>query len=190
MSKEVDLNSLNKDRSLFDSVYGWMYENNPFPYSVRYWFDHRDIFHPIRIYRKLSNIVRWIPILWQDVDWDYSSLYSVIHAKIKFMRQAHEKDHHHVDWEAVVAQMQTAEDCLSRLIDENYAMSLWDEHHKKFPRRREWIDLPDGNKQMVAMSDEQHLDFIKVCNEEDALRQSDLDTFASTFVKYVRHWWD
>ena len=138
----------------------------------------------------MCNIVRWLPILWDDVDWDFTSLYVVMYTKLRFMRDHHEEHHHHTDWQADVMHMKIAEDCLRRLQKDNYLENEWNNYHKKFPRDGRWIDLPDGMKQMPPMSDKQHSEFLKICESEEAAKQSDLQDFASTFVNHVREWWD
>lgn len=189
-SKEIDMSLFSKSSTIDDKICGWIDDHNPFPYRWRFWFNDKDIFHPTRIYRKISNIVRWIPILWNDVDWDYASLYRVLHQKIKFMRVTHEQYHHHTDWEEVVVQMKTAEDCLFRLLKDNYAEKEWSAYHEKFPRGDRWIKLADGGRQMESISEEQSDQMRKTFELEESLKQRDLETFASTFVQHVRGWWD
>lgn len=189
-SKQIDEQFLDIKPSMRTRFSIWIDEHNPFPYRVRFWFNDQDIFHPSRILRKLSNIVRWVPILWNDVDWDYASLYVLMYSKIRFMRDHHEECHHHTDWIEVVGQMQTAEDCLRRLCKDDYAMDVWESHYAQFPRTDKLINLSNGHRQVVSMSDEERVSFFKCADKEEELRQSDLSTFASIFVKHVRGWWD
>lgn len=168
----------------------WIDDHNPLPYSLRFWWDDHDIFHPLRVWRKLKNVVRWVPVLWDDVDWDYSSLYSILHFKLKNMRESHEKWHNHTDWEEIVAQIKTAEDCMSRLVKDTYAADLWATYHATFSRSHEWVTLENGMRQMSPMSDEQHASLKKIFEEEERQLQADIKLFTDTFSQNVRGWWD
>lgn len=192
-SKQIDETDgeWTRQSSLRTKIVLWIDDHNPFPYSVRYWFYNKDIFHPTRIYRKITNVLRWTPILWGDVDWDYSSLYIMIHKKLKFMREHHAKHHNHTDWKELVQQMQTAEDAIRRLAEDNYLEKEWEDHYNKFPHG-EWLDVPGepGMKQMPPMSKEKEDEFTKLVDAEEKLKQQDYDTFASLFTKNSRGWWD
>src|SRR3990172_2873091 len=81
--------------SIYSKATDWIEEHNPIPYRVRHWYNDQDLFHPTRIVRKVKNIVRWIPILWNDADWDYGHLYDIMEFKIRNMREHHiEHDMH------------------------------------------------------------------------------------------------
>lgn len=188
-SKQIDSKWLEPSNSISTKVADWIYDNNPIPYSVRFWFHDKDIFHPRRVYRKCANIVRWVPILWRDTDWDYSGLYEIIEYKIRNMR-THQLEHaNHTDANEVAEQMKTAADCLKRLRDDNYIEEEWNNHRKKHPDRP-LIDLPDGMKQIPPMSAAERGDFKKLVDAEEKRKQDDYETFTSIFTKHSRGWWD
>ena len=191
-SKEIDPKWLDVgDEGPFDKVRYWISENNPLPYHVQWWFRDTDLFHPSRIYRKVSNIIRWIPILWRDVDWDSSALYDIVAFKLKNMREHHIEHHNHVGWEQVVEQIKTAEDAIRRVRDDDYLGKEWGEYHEKFPREP-WLDVPGkpGWKQSTPLSKEKSDMLMKLGDEEEKLRKQDLETFASIFRDYSLGWWD
>lgn len=37
--------------------------------------------------RKIKNLIRWTPILWQDRDWDYYFIYEILKQKLTFTEQ-------------------------------------------------------------------------------------------------------
>ena len=157
-----------------------------------WWYDRQDWLHPTRIYRKISNVVRWSFILWDDVDWDYSSFYHVMYSKVKFMKEHHIAHHNHIDWEEVVAQMQMMEDALLRLIEDDYLADEWEKFHTSFPRTpmSTWEKTADGCTIQPSMSEEASEAFGKHIDKEEALRLADMQTVATIFVKCTRGWWD
>ncbi len=169
----------------------WVEEHNPIPYRVRFWFNDQDIFHPSRIWRKTTNVIRWIPTLWKDADWDYAHLYDMIDVKLTYMIEHHKEHHNHVDWEKVVEQMTTARDAIRRLRNDDYVSAEYDEHLKKFPEQ-EWLDLPGkpGWKQSAPLRDGERDSIRTISDIEEKRRQDDLELFTSTFKKHVREWWD
>lgn len=190
-SKEIDMSRFDGKSSFSANFWNWVDDNNPLSYAAQRWFQEKDIFHPLRVCRKIKNIVRWIPILWNDVDWDYSSLYLLVRSKIRFMRQHQLECGNHTDCEEVAGQMKIAEDALSRLIEDDYAKAEWDAHISKFPRSKpEWIDLPDGMKQMAPVSQEHHDSVRSITDKEERDYRADLDLFSKTFSEHVRKWWD
>lgn len=158
------------------------------PYSTQRWLDECDLFHPARTWRKLRNVARWIPLLWADVDWDYTSLYEVIRFKLRNMRE-HEATHQiHSDWRETSEQMRVAESCMSRLLSDDYLSEEWDAHCAKFPSRR-MTKRSDGMIEILPMSDEERDAFRLIYAEEDRLRQLDIEEFARVFVTHSRGWW-
>lgn len=188
--KEINQELLRSDSSNLDKIRAWINDHDPIPFSIQFWFDHHDIFHPSRIFRKLRNIVRWIQVLWDDVDWDYSSLYLLMATKIKFMRECQISCDNHTDCGEIAAQMQMAENCLQRLVKDDYAVELWAEHRKKFPRKGKSVQPSDERWLREPMSSEEQESFRKLIREEEKLRQRDMDLFCLIFNSSSRGWWD
>lgn len=169
----------------------WAYEHTYYklPYRVQRFWEDTDVFHPLRVYRKLANIVRWIPVLWHDTDWDYTSLYTIMYRKIKYMREHHTDHHNHEDWKVVVGQLQEVEEALARLIESNYMAEEHEAYSNNWPREP-WIDLPDGMKQLPPLKPGQAEELRRLFEGEEALIQKDLETVARVFKEHVRGWWD
>lgn len=43
----------------------------------------------MRIIKDIIRILQWLPVIWRDVDWDYSGLLDIIDYKVRRMRQHH-----------------------------------------------------------------------------------------------------
>lgn len=171
------------------SRFKWWVEEEVLPYDLVWFYQHHDWLHPSRTYRKICNVIRWAPTLWNDVDWDYTSLLQMMSQKVKYMRE-HQRDHaNHVDFEELMGQMKKMEDALNRLIKNDYCSEEYDAHSKKFPERKS-ILRPDGMYEMPSMSDEERESFRKVSKTEEALTQEDLEEIGEILRKHLRGWWD
>lgn len=72
--------------------------------------------------RKTKKIASWLPLLWNDEDFDYGYIYIVFHNKIKRTREHMEEHQFFEGWEKVAADLKTAEDALKRLMDTDPGM--------------------------------------------------------------------
>jgi hypothetical protein len=64
-------------------------------------------------YKRLKNIIRWIPVLWKDKDWDYWHTFEILKIKLKFQSEHFRKHGYHESSERDAEQMEL---CI-RLID-------------------------------------------------------------------------
>jgi hypothetical protein len=46
-----------------------------------------------RIGKKIRNIIKWIPILWHDEDWDFYYIYNILQKKLEFVEKDMLKSH-------------------------------------------------------------------------------------------------
>jgi hypothetical protein len=64
-------------------------------------------------YKRIKNIIRWVPILWKDRDWDYWHTFEILKTKLKFQSKHFRKHGYHESSERDAEQMEL---CI-RLID-------------------------------------------------------------------------
>ncbi len=64
-------------------------------------------------YRRVKHIIRWIPVLWKDRDWDYYYIFEILKTKLKFQSEHFRKHGYHVSSERDAERMEL---CI-RLID-------------------------------------------------------------------------
>lgn len=185
-SEEKWLSRLTRDTREF------LEENSSQATRLLFWCDSTDWLHPTRAWRKLSNVVRWVPLLWRDVDWDHSSLYEVVEFKLANMR-AHQLSHgNHDDCDEVARQMGEAATRLRRVREDDYLGEEWKAYGAKYPRKPmgEWEQTPEGHRVMPEMPEEQSAEFRKLCEREEFLIVRDLDEFGKIFAEKSRGWWD
>lgn len=76
--------------------------------------------HIKRNIRRIGKLFQYLPVIWQNEEWDHYYLYRLIEYKIKRMRKYHQQKQGHVDWELTVAELLRCEELLHNLIEENH----------------------------------------------------------------------
>lgn len=177
-----------------EKVWNWIDDRNPIPYSWRHWYDRQDWLHPRRTYYKFVRILSWIPVLWNDVDWDYSGIWHILYFKLRLMRGEQSIGSLHVDSDKTCAEMRVAEDCAYRLWKDTYLSAEWDAHHNKWPsmfeRKSEWVHLPNGSVRMPDMKEREREEFHRLADEQERLTQADMDQLSKSLATQIRRWWD
>lgn len=67
-----------------------------------------------RLGRFIKREIRWLPILWNQEDWDYEYIYDLLEMKMKELRKDMSKDYWH-DQKSVQRGIKQIEICLKRL---------------------------------------------------------------------------
>jgi hypothetical protein len=81
-----------------------------------------------RTVRKLKRIIKWIPILWHDEDWDYFFLYTILQKKLETMRDYTLQQDRNTDSKYVASRMQTAINLIEKIKTEAYIDGFLDMH--------------------------------------------------------------
>ncbi len=109
--------------SYYIKSYGWFYAliKRPFDSLI------------VVPFEKITNIIRWIPILWRDKNWNGSTdLLRIIDFKIAQMERCVRDDTWHSDTSEKIKEIEIARGCLERLIDGNYCKIGWEKHNTKY----------------------------------------------------------
>ena len=114
---------------------------------------------------RIKHVLDWLPILWNDHDWDWVYILDILRFKIKRTR-LHLKNYGFAcHTKKSLNKMKKCELLLERLTeDQNY-----------FDYETSWKDDKDL-KQRIA--------------REEYLRKQDMDLFCNLFSKHYRTWWD
>jgi hypothetical protein len=40
-----------------------------------------------QFFKRIKNLIRWVPIIWNDQDWDYFHIYNILKHKLVFMAE-------------------------------------------------------------------------------------------------------
>lgn len=118
----------------------------------------------------ISNIIRWIPVIWFDRDWDWSHLARVMEFKLSAMAKLEETYGHHVGSKRDAQRMRVCVTLLKRLQADEYFENAG-------YRADQWPSLPTYRKTQIA-------------RHAQVMRKKDLRLLGSILGKYMTGWWD
>ena len=121
-------------------------------FGVTNWL-HRNIYWRIRyFFHGVYNIIRWMPTIFHDRDWDHYFIMKLLLVKIRHMRKRFEKIKWFVGWENEVKWMKMCE----TLIQYNLDSKAWDDEEENKPLNYKNI----GFFKQVAKTDNNYLHHI------------------------------
>jgi hypothetical protein len=117
---------------------------------------------------RIKHMLKWIPILWNDYDFDSGYLIKIMEFKLKGIQDTLKKNNMYVGWEYDVAKINVVRKLLKAHEDETYAT--------------EYTDFYDSNFDFVQIDekDEKGDNYYKI---EENNKSESLDDF---FAKYPR----
>ena len=152
----------------------------------------------------ISNVIRWMPLIWKDRDWDHHFIMEPLIFKLKKHIEYLEK-YSHV--ECAPKQIQTMSECLELLIKVHdewtyYEADSHDKHELKWGKSDfytvECEDRP-GSWRLMDRNEERYTEEeVKQKNKEFIIstkiaqqkRQRDFEEAMEIFVKNFDSWWD
>ena len=192
LTHPMNMKGISSKQSLYSKLKEKVAEQ--IPYSVSFWYRDCEILHPIRQWENFLHVVKWVPILWRDRDWDNAYLYQIMAFKLKNMRQNHLENRVIGDWKKVASEIKIAEDALNRIIKDEYCKKEYNAHYRKYPSkwltRDKWEKTADGSIIQPRSPPEESKSFLHIADLEEANRHSDFELFCDMFTNYSRGWWD
>lgn len=98
---------------------------------------HRDI------YIGIINLIRWLPIIFKDRDWDHSFMYQIMKYKLETMAKYLKKYSYHVDSNRDVERINTCIRLIQKIQDDFYEMEYHDYYEQNI--KSENIDKTHPN---------------------------------------------
>lgn len=176
-----------------------MFHENAFDSLVPDWF--RDLKTEIRwFFKNIKRIFEYLPVVWNDRDWDEHYIYKILKYKIERTRRENLRGNH-LHKNRYAKQMRTCEILLDRLAKDNYFDKLNEKHEKKWGELKVdflpvnpdsgygQIDLSHPNAKTAEQKEQQSKEFKRIMKQENMLRKQDLDLFAKIFARNSRNWW-
>jgi hypothetical protein len=160
---------------------------------------------PVRNFRTgISNLWRWLPIVWKDRDWDNHFLMEPIIFKLK-KHIEYQKLYSHV--ENAPEQIRTMTECLElleKVHDEwtHYEEHSHDEHKKKWGEAEHYTEpcedrpgsyrLKDRREERMTPEDikQMHKEWIEISIASSERRKADFKKAMDIFVEHYDSWWD
>ena len=130
--------------------------------------------------RFLVRLVRWLPVLWNQEDWDYAYVYDLLVVKMKELRKDMSKDYWH-DQKEVQRSIRQIDICLSRL--DRYLN--WTKYYGYPMNDIYYESTDDGCIRMCYSSEENEQQRLGAI----AFEEKNFNKFWKDFVAWHRGWW-
>lgn len=150
----------------------------------------------LREYRP-AQVLRWLPLLAQDRQWDYIYLVLVVRFKLRLMEARFKSPHTpRQDAPTMAAQIQRAREAADRLIADDYL------HLALIPHEARWgemeFDIRDdiihGVRFSLATTPEEqaqaHAEYRAAGRAADAVEAADWALLWDTIKNHGQEWWD
>jgi len=152
-------------------------------------------------YYRVINVIRWIPTIWKDNDWDHAFLYKILRKKISHMEKYFRIDGHHLNSDKEADQMKVTVNILDRLINDDYLSNALKPHKEKWGEMEfKFNKCEDSNLSTLEFIYEKantekekkqcRKEFKLAGDHSEYMLNQDLEYLLKLFRKYIRHWWD
>lgn len=97
-------------------------------------------YYPLKsFYSSIRNVIRWLPIIWQDRDWDGWYIYTILETKIKHQAEYIGGRDWHTEAKRDAERMMLCVKLLKKVKEEEYDTEYMDYHDSEF----HWFDVED-----------------------------------------------
>ncbi len=120
-----------------------------------------------RIKGRFKKLWYWLPVIWNDYDFDYAYFWIIMQHKLKSMRNFFNSDYAFgANSKKDAEKMDLCIKVLDRIINEDYLENAHMWHDKKWGGVEKW------------------------CNVADRQEQQDIEFLLTKIKKHVKGWWD
>jgi len=151
------------------------------------------IYYSIKqFFRNIKNIIRWIPVLWSDRDWDHGFIYILLHKKLEHMEEFFRSDKSYTsDATEVAEEIKAAKELAYRLFKNNYLNEALIDFENKYGENAIFTvaNFEDG-KLTWTVDDEKMEMFRKACRDSDINYETDKEKLFDLMKEKVNGWWD
>ena len=153
--------------------------------AIKDWIEEVVIYNRVssfvrRVVRFIRRVWKWMPVLWNQEEWDYAYIYDLLIVKMKELRKDLSKDYWH-DKKEVQRSIKQIDICLARL---NRYLNWTDYYY--YPMEDIYYEpTDDGCVKMCYASEanEKQRDGATPFEEKNFIK------FWKDFVKWHRGWW-
>jgi hypothetical protein len=147
----------------------------------------------------IKRLIKWIPIIWKDREWDQDYLYTILEFKIKNMQEFYESGQSNTCQETVdktIRDMKEARRLINRIRNDVYLEEVSFEFNKKYPNYYkeaftfEPIDGKKGNRLVSKASPESEEEHRECCNIADKNREDERKQLFELLRDKIEEWWD
>jgi hypothetical protein len=129
--------------------------------------------------RFVKRLIRWVPILWDQEEWDFAYFYPLLKAKMEDIRANIEEDYWH-DPKGIKRNLKEIDVCLARM--------------DRYLNWTDYYDYPMEDIYMVPINGGYQMKYYSEENEKQRLgalpfEEKNYKKFWEDFVKWHRGWW-
>jgi hypothetical protein len=154
-----------------------------YKYLIDWWRD--PIYH---CYTQTKSIIRWLPILWKDRNWDHWFILEILKHKIRFQREYITKHDRHTTAQEDGRNMRIAEVLIDRLQKCEYVDKDWEEHYKQWPSRWRCEDIEKELNRPYKPGERE--DVLRIGAREKYMKNQDYEYLFRHLKKHIEKWWD
>ncbi len=135
------------------------------------------------------NILRWLPTIWRDRDYDWAYVLDLLEAKLKHVAEATEREKHFEGWETDLGRQRQCIRLIQRIQDE----TAWDETNDKHTAKWGQGTLTSQGVQYPELSpDQQKQEWEERCimlDEADRAVDREWAELFRLLRDHMREWW-
>ena len=164
---------------------------------------YRSITRPFsNLWWNIGNYISWMPVLWNNWDWDHIFFIYIMEHKLKKMKEYHEKHGIAVCSSDIAREIGVVLECINRIKKNNYCKVLYAAHNDKYGELEcEFIPtsgrccemifftskIPKDQKELLAIESKERA---KIFKHGEYLMKQDYDYMFDFMSKHIRGWWD
>lgn len=148
-----------------------------------------------------KNLIRWFPTIWNDRNYDQYFIYVILQKKLQLSEKCL-RNGHHMYAEKTADEVKLCSLILDRLIKDEYDLHAFKRHDEKWGEAnfnfKEIKDKPGYSSLHITHEkvktekdkEEEQKDFKRSYENEQKLKEQDLDLLFKLMRKHIQGWWD
>jgi len=154
---------------------------------------------PIRIVKRfarhIQSVIKWLPTIWRDEQWDQIYVFDMLAKKLSLMESFYRgSDSMRADGEETADEIKEAITILNRIRKNDYLLVALEEFDKKYPEYNwsSWMETDENGYLKMDKNDtkDQKIMLKKAYKESDDAETKDLDDLFILLRKNIQNWWD
>ena len=147
----------------------------------------------LKIKNGIQNIFIWLPIIWNDRQWDHFYLYEMLLKKLTLMEKYHTNSNNFVGQNKIAKQIKLCRLLCQRIVDDRYIINATKPVENKYGEWSFESELcEDGfcRRLVDNRTEKERVAYKRAYNLSDYLRQQDKEMLFDKLNKWLDCWWD
>lgn len=152
-----------------------------------------------RLFNRIYKIIRYIPVLWKDEDWEWTYLFLLLEKKLSLMEIAI-REGYNIHSDKIGDEIKRARLMCHRIYADEYARLHYKAHQDKWGQLNSFTTPSSHNLLQMhfyypnAKTDEEYKkaskEAFRIYQHEEYLRKQDLQYLFSYLARNIQKWWD